>query len=84
MKTVELNLDDVADLAATMLKMDGYEDESDVDGLLFEQYALDLEQFAAIVAHLLPMIDVGTSGLTGKRYKGFATDGFFHVKQEIV
>lgn len=39
--------------------------------IFFIQYT-DLDTFREIVSRLLPLIDVGTSELTGTKYKGFA------------
>lgn len=82
MKPAKLDWMDVTDLAAAICGIEDYSDPSEIDQPLFDKFDISFEQFHKIVEHLLPMIDVGT-GITGKRYKGFASEGFFHVKQEV-
>ena len=80
-----MNVDyfDVLDLAAAMLnRFDDYEEE-EIEVAFYEEFGMTVEQFGEVAEKLMSFIDVGESGLTGKRYKGFATQGFFHIKKEI-
>lgn len=72
---------DVAEALCQQLSED--HDIQEADNALQERYNIDLDDFAAILTDLLPLIDVGTSSLTGKRYKGFAKGGRFLAKVEI-
>ncbi len=44
---------------------------------------MGMERFDNLINALLPLIDVGKSPLTGKRYKGFAVNGVWFAKVEI-
>ena len=69
-----MKVDDFAaiEVAAHILGFeDDYSDEQ-IENALQDQYNIGIEQFASLLEKLLPMIDVGTSQLTGKRYKGFS------------
>ncbi len=44
---------------------------------------MGIERFDSLINALLPLIDVGKSPLTNKRYKGFAVNGAWFAKVEI-
>ena len=53
------------------------EDVDDIDQALWDNLEIDRAAFEALLDSLMPMIDVGTSPLTGNAYKGFAADGMW-------
>ena len=59
----------------------------DLDQAIYDKYGIELDQFNAVVASLLPLIDVGKSELTGKTYKGFSVQtngyGFWLLNMEV-
>jgi hypothetical protein len=59
--------------------------EEIIDEKLQEEFGCDLQQFTVIIQRLLPLIDVGSSPLTQKRYKGFSDieNGMWFVKIEV-
>ena len=68
-------------LAAAIRGMD--EDDDSFHEELHERFGCSLLQFEDLIAELLVMIDVGTSPLTGNRYKGFNKDGVFLAKVKV-
>ena len=60
-------------------------DEKIIAEKLQEEFGCDLQQFTYIIQRLLPMIDVGSSPLTQKRYKGFSDieKGMWFIKIEV-
>lgn len=76
---------DVEELACKILGIN-YDDvdSSDIEQSLYEEFEIDFEAFQNIVSRLLPLIDVGESPLTKKRYKGFSNQmGSWYTKIEI-
>ena len=66
---------DIEELACKILGLDIDEIDADtqiIEDKMAEEYYIDLDTFRRIIERLLPLIDVGTSGLTGERFKGFA------------
>jgi hypothetical protein len=74
MKVAKVEALDVEELACHITGLDYDEIDADtttIEEKLYEEFGCDLEQFTHIIQRLLPMIDVGASLLTKKRYKGF-------------
>ena len=88
MKLVKVNSFDIEELACyiTGLNYDEIDADTDIiDEKIIEEFGCDLQQFTCIIQRLLPMIDVGSSPLTNKRYKGFSNTekGVWFVKMDI-
>lgn len=45
---------------------------NEIEQALFDKFNIDYDSFQNLIELLVPMIDVGTSPLTGTRYKGFS------------
>ncbi len=45
---------------------------SQIEERLYEEFEIDYDSFQRLIEKLVPMIDVGTSPLTGTLYKGFS------------
>jgi hypothetical protein len=74
MKLADIKTADIEELACYIAGLDYDEidaDEEIIEEKLQEQFGCDLRQFKDIIQRLLPLIDVGTSPITTKRYKGF-------------
>lgn len=66
---------EVEELACKIIGLDYDEIDADTDIInnkLYEELNLDLDDFTELIRRLLPLIDVGSSPLTQKRYKGFS------------
>jgi len=64
---------DAEELAAHILGLDYDQVESDeIEEKIFDKFECSMETFQVIVSHLLPLVDVGKSPLTGEVYKGFS------------
>lgn len=66
---------EVEELACKITGLDYDEIDADtqiIEEKLYEEFEIDLENFANIISRLLPLIDVGESPLTQKVYKGFS------------
>jgi hypothetical protein len=88
MKLAKVDTLDVEELACYITGLDYDEIDADttiIEEKLYEEFGCDLEQFKHIIQRLLPMIDVGSSPLSKKRYKGFsdAEKGIWFVKMEV-
>lgn len=86
MKKANLDRLDIEELACYLAGLDYDEidaDENIIEEHIYAEFGIDLEQFTELINRLLPMIDVGKSPLTNKRYKGFAQPGIWLVKIEI-
>jgi len=88
MKLAKVSSLDVEELACHITGLDYDEidaDTSTIEEKLYEEFGCDLEQFTHIIQRLLPMVDVGSSPLTNKRYKGFSDTekGMWFVKCEV-
>jgi hypothetical protein len=68
---------DATELAAHILGID--EEDQSLYETLYETYGCDLIQLESLIEALLPMIDVGSSPLTGRRFKGFCVHGQYWV-----
>lgn len=74
-ETASVSTYDVEELACKITGLDYDEidaDEAKIEDALQEKFEISIGQFADIVRHLLPLVDVGYSPLTDTRYKGFA------------
>lgn len=58
--------------------------EVDLNDALQEKFGVDLAQFTEIAGKLLPLCAVGESRLSGKIYRGFAHNGAWLAKEEVV
>lgn len=47
-------------------------DYSEIEQSLYDKFNVDYDSFCDLITALVSMIDVGTSPLTGTRYKGFS------------
>jgi hypothetical protein len=67
---------DIEELACKILGIDideiDYSDTEIINNELYNQFEIDLDNFRDIVNRLLPLIDIGESPLTKKKYKGFS------------
>ena len=75
MKTAKVDLLDIEELACKITGLDYDEIDADTETInekLEEGFNIDLYVFRDIISRLLPLIDVGESPLTNKRYKGFS------------
>ena len=85
--TSAVNDFDVAELLCRVCGIDPDSEHVDAyrdsDQLALDRYGIDLDVLTRIVSDLLPFCAEGISALGGKRYKGFAHDGAFIVKQEV-
>ena len=61
------------------------EDDDDWEEAIYEKYGIAYADFAELISDLLPLIDMGKSGLAGKSYKGFADvkQGIFLARTEV-
>lgn len=78
---------EAAELAAAILEQEEPETDDEIDAIeaeLVDRFGVDLVQFASLAAALLPFCAEGVSPLTGSVYRGFAKDGCFIVKTEVV
>lgn len=80
---VKLSEFEVEELARHLFQLEEEDDLDAIDEALFDQWSIDFETFKAMLEHLVPLIEVGTSELTGNTYKGFAKDGLWLVKEEV-
>jgi hypothetical protein len=79
---------DAQELAVNILGLDENLEYDDVEEAFMKKFHTDLDHFAYLLGYLVPMIDVGTSELTGNSYKGFSIDlggddRMFIVKTEV-
>lgn len=85
-KNIKLGDIDVEELACEIVGLDYDEIDADTETINVElqnKFGIDLHDFAQLMEKLLPMIDVGESILTHKKYKGFGKNGIWLLKQEI-
>jgi coenzyme F420-reducing hydrogenase gamma subunit len=74
-------------LACAILGLD-YEaidaDTERIEGKIYDELGVDLEAFKEIVDRLVPLIDVGSSAMTGDTFKGFSNqNGEWFAKIKI-
>ena len=70
---MKLDQFEIEELAAHICGLDYDNVEySDIEESLYEKFNIDFDSFQNLMYALVPMIDVGTSPLTGTRYKGFS------------
>lgn len=79
---------EIEELACKILGIDYDEIDADtsiIEEKIDEEFFIDLHTFTDIVERLLPLIDVGTGGLTDVKYKGFADvkNKIWLVKTEV-
>ena len=84
---MNIDLFDVQELICHLLNINYDEIDDDaliIEDTLLEKYGCTIEQFKELLEKLIPMIDVGTSNLTNKTYKGFADvkNGYWLIKTE--
>lgn len=75
MKKAKISMLDLEELACKITGLDYDEidgDTSTIEDKLYEEFEIDLEGFQELISRLMPLIDVGTSPLTGQRFKGFS------------
>lgn len=75
MKRAKVTALDVEELACHITGLDYDEIDADtsiIQEKLYDEFGCDLDQFTDLIQRLLPLIDVGSSPLTNKRYKGFS------------
>ncbi|MFK5856572.1 MAG: hypothetical protein QM503_10605 [Bacteroidota bacterium] len=86
-KKANLNGFDVEELACKVTGMDYDEIDADtetIEDALLVNFELDIEQFTELVNRLIPLIDVGESPITKKKYKGFSNQqGTWLAKIEV-
>lgn len=64
---------EVEELAAHICGLNYDEvDVSEIDDALMDKFEISFDRFHELIRILLPMIDVGKSPLTKKKYKGFS------------
>jgi hypothetical protein len=71
------------DLAMAILGLPDDTEDDVVNRALWVHCGVDFEDFKSIVNLLTPLAMIGDSALTGAKYRGFAKDGWFIVKQEV-
>ena len=73
------------DLAKVLVGKDVDDDVDDVEleHDLVEKFNIDIESLASLAGALLPLCNVHKSGLTNKKYRGFATDDCWVIKREV-
>lgn len=74
-KKAKVLMFDIEELACKITGLDYDEIDADtsiIEEKLYEEFEIDLDNFASIISRLLPLVDVGESPFTGKVYKGFA------------
>jgi hypothetical protein len=77
---------EIEELACKILGIDYDEIDADTEIIeeeLYNQLEIDLSNFGEIVNRLLPLIDIGESGLTKKTYKGFSNGQTWFVKVPV-
>ncbi|MFK8302665.1 hypothetical protein ACI75Y_07110 [Capnocytophaga stomatis] len=87
-KKAKVSIWDIEQLACKITGLDYDEIDADtsvIEDKLYEEFEIDLDNFAKIISRLLPLIDVGKSPLTKKVYKGFADNenNCWLVKTEV-
>lgn len=88
MKRAMVFPEDAMELAIQILGLDEESEYDDVEEKFMEEFHTDLESFSNLLGYLVPMIDVGTSPLSGKTFKGFSVslegdNSMFIVKTEV-
>lgn len=54
-----------------------------LEEFLYNKYEISIDYFIDLIKDLIPLIDIGTSELTGKTYKGFGKNNLWIIKREI-
>ncbi len=85
---VKINDIEAEELACKITGLDYDEIDADlgtIEDELINQFGCDFNQFCGIIRRLLPLIDVGSSPLTKKTYKGFSDTkkGIWLIKTEV-
>ena len=60
------------DLAAYLANINPDTEDDEIAEAFYNQYGIDVNEFNSIAEQLIHLVDVGTSPLTGERYKGFS------------
>ena len=55
----------------------------EMEGILYNECGLTLDQFDSIIEKLLPFCEHAESELTGTVFRGFGKDGLWLIKQEV-
>lgn len=83
-----MNNIDVYELVAHLCDLNQQAESDEVENALWAKYEIDIYNFEKIIKDLLPLIAVGTSPLTGTKFKGFSKvesgHGFWLAKVEAV
>lgn len=87
METTKLDRFEVEELACkiTGIEYEEQDDSSTIEQYLYDKFKIDMENFTALISHLVPLIDFGKSPLTEKSYKGFSDveKGIWILKIEL-
>ena len=74
---------DAAELAAAVLDLPEIKTDEDIDTVadaFFDEFGMDLEQFAELARRLVPMCAMDKSPLTDAFRRGFVRNGAYIVK----
>ena len=78
---------DTEELACKIVGLDYDEIDADtelIEEKLYDEFGIDLEVFTKLINKLVPLIDVGTSPLTGETFKGFSNqNGLWLLKMRV-
>lgn len=81
---VDISDDAVLELAAHILEINISEDGEDAVIEAFnEEYDMSVWDFQLVLEKLIPLITIDESPIDGRKFKGFAANGTWLVKQEI-
>lgn len=81
---VDISDDAVLELAAHILGIDISEDGEDAVECTFDyEYNMSMCGFKLLLEKLIPLITIDESPIDGRKFKGFAANGTWLVKQEI-
>jgi len=68
-------------LMAHLCDLDEDTGEQEIAEAFYNKYNIDEEDALDLIADLLPLCNVQTSGITGIKYRGFSTDKLWLLKQ---
>lgn len=75
---------DIYELAIHLCELPDDAEDDQIDQALYDKFEMNQDQLRKLVEVLMPLCEVGTSPLTGQRYRGFATEDRWLAKQDIV